>query len=1461
MQHIEIKLYRFIATLLSITIVFASIITIQSNTGGLEQVYAASIDDDPDVNTGTVNGSGVDTSNSEVVHDNGSYDSNQYSSINPSLQGLNFVNIETIKKNSSEQKTDIKESGIYLDNSHDDYLYMYITAKSAISGTKYRTQGFMITTEEWGNHGTATNPPSVYLQVGITYSNQTIVETKMVGGNAANNNAIGKMDLKFTKSGSSFSVPNSDTGSYSDDFEGTGLIGTCYRISKADLYMAFAPYILTQKSNPTLEKNTAPLFLHSINYITTSNGNSWNGPYMTQSATVNEMSALGFSEQSRNDVSLLYNIPCSVPVPGFSFSLIDGVTGNIHINIPFTGADIKNAIDESRSGLYGVEQSGWSAFNIRLGYNNNNSTHPTIQSDGTIEANGKKFMVEGITVIPGTFRQDVQAGGVSEYAETIVKPNLANGTNDFKVKFGVDPNNKTYASKFSSYGINFLSELAPSTQIETVSGLQPSGITTSMNLNRCTTQFNSVEEASNFGLKYWNPLLGCRVYLIVQELSTVDYKGQIMCVDATTGKYLDYNNTVIDYKKDAEAKLKELIIKFSQGSDSYYTENDFYSKGFTEGSWKDLGNFKGWEVEEDAEAMYTQIPTTLKNPNGVYLELDKVEYVNNFEPDSNGEPKETWKEYINRTQLDSIKKVMNGGTPYLSDTNNQDRLDNGLDRRLHDKVVWASKMELKCTQNTYQVNNRDKTTKDFAIKYSIEHPSATKDYTGFDKYTDGRNELQGIPLYRAIYKPIAEIGIVYYDEETGTPLYQESVSPIPNQSVQPAIMKFGVTYYLHEVSYRTNTTVSDDIATTNVPVMKDDLDNGRAVANTISVPQDLVADANRGNTSAYIIRVSCGKTKTEIEVNSEWNLGEYTIGSQYLTKDFDMSVKNPDNSLSNSLSLSSKVTKLQNEELEHEYSKESGNKATCKGYKSKYNWLNNIYEWDADLSRILSPNSNLLFADKYDGNKENSLTYLKNGSGGKVTDRYTLSANSETLSGNLDFNWTSTRFYFNQFTPAFAAYMSDANEDAKKYLVNHELGGMYNEKLSSVSNEYNTAEGEADFTLTLTSKPSSKVGYHYDKYEQHNSCGEGTFVVGSGRVAPDSNNVTLGNAGGKIKSEPTYIAKDLPVAQAVNNVTGTINDNTLTYYTTPKDSTGNDAPLSFYPAYKMLIDNRGSNINAYLLGAKQRKLLPVNVTQITTNSDEILTSVNSTWSRDAVDSGKRVMKAGSVVDVKNRVPLKINVTTYTVVPKINYVESAEVLRNNMLSNHTNTINSFNNTNNYFLLSNLPESFMTNAPAGWKITNRHKTGSDNIIKSRIPDNIGTNISVGNTTSELMTLEAFENQFPNANNKERLAAQLEKNGWYVEEFDGFEVVKKTTTIEVKFSETKFINFIRNGNTDGDAGNFSDTATNAVGNIPARIHGVEFGFFNPELNLFNNRVNCERISKPDTFHVRGSLYENRT
>lgn len=1141
----------------------------------------------------------------------------------------------------------------------------------------------------------------------------------------------------------------------------------------------------------------------------------------------------------------MYDIPISVPTPKFSISFVSEKDGSI-VGQEFQPQAVKQVSAVSKndeSGIYSTSSGQWSAFQATFG---GNITDHVIESDGKLKLqgqDGKEYWIKGLAIMPGTFKK---SGNYDEYIENVVKNNLKNNVTDITQIFGVNADSNVWQNKFSSLGINFYSQ----DSVNTTHGVQPIGFS-DQHVNKGVIAFTDFSKIKETGIRYWNPIMGCRIYVIVSPEVNVgqNYNGQILCVNELTGEYFDCYGKTIDYTGalkniENEYNKKEYVRIQDINLDDYK-----HKKGATHNKYVEAG---------------VEVSPTLVDSLGRYYDFVGAEYVCDFEPTESGVPEVGWESYIMDTQKRSVAQVASGKQPYLtqpdSSVYNQQGmvydsstkrvlgqlLESGDENSKRDgNIIYWSKPYYKSDGEfdkfysgpsliTVQTDTYIKKHEVVTYDLWLEHPNTSSDGT------------KTIPVYRAVYRPRVDVDVVYYDEATGQPLYSNKTFPDNNYSAMPSIIKYGKTYYTHKISYRENTTLSDDIANTSVPVMTESDKN-------ITDGVDLKIDASEEiiNRGSYIVRVACGTTPLPItNITGEKT---FIIPAQYLVKhfDWDMSVKGH-------------TDKKDDIKATHHYTTTNSKGVTSSHqhdyYVEKFDWKKNTFTWDKQLNLILTPSSNpdYLLADR--GNTINNLTRLNNGG------NTSFSANSEDVNGNLNLDFSSTRLAITDHWPLLAKYMGEPNTSAINYLNSHSMSGLTTAGLTP-NTKYNSETGSKSFNW-LVRLFGSDNGYHYSStYGGHDSkCGGSpkSLTTKTANGIKNSSNATKGNNEGTIVAEPTIVAKKLDKSEAkACTVSGDINTKELIYSATPKDSAGNPVSLDFYPAYKMLLgQENGNDIPIYLLGKEQRHLVPVNVAVVTADPTQAVTDMSTTWSRDLADQGKKVMKSGSVIEGKNTAPLKIKLTSYVVVPKEGYVENADAVRNSQKQYHNTMINSIKETTNYNLLTNLPESFNDNAPAEWKRQNNYKVAGDNIIKSRIP-NLNCTITPGATTESKISLKEFEEAYSSVgvNNIARLNKQLEKNGWYQEQFDGFEVIKQVTEFSVTFSTVRFVNFIRNGNTDGNLTNYSDLGV-AVDNITAsKIYGLELGFYEKEFPVFGNKAECKRLTKPEYFHTRGSIYDNRT
>lgn len=726
-----------------------------------------------------------------------------------------------------------------------------------------------------------------------------------------------------------------------------------------------------------------------------------------------------------------------------------------------------------------------------------------------------------------------------------------------------------------------------------------------------------------------------------------------------------------------------------------------------------------------------------------------------------------------------------------------------------------------------QTSTKDNTNLDADKKQTETDVKSGKPVMGPSDNNVSANATVTVPqggIGRAEYTPVAGVDVLYYDNSTGDLIYREKREPSASQTVQGSIDFDGDRYKTVEVSYKLGVDPEDDISSTKSPVMTSSDLNRTQGTKIVLNPGD--------REKQHIIRVSCEK---DGKADGNKDGGVYTIPSQHLTYNFSYKFGEPLTSKvdESSVQLPRDYTHRVFSHYENDYFyDDNGNLdyTTVPVYVDcdvtyEINWGVNRYDWNDTVKEIL----------------DNSLVFAGKGTLTKINNNWHAEGNSFNINVNPSLSFTSHRKDVDGHVPTFAAYMETENARAKNFLKSNDMGSTVSTGLTPGSS-YTNKGGDADATVKVSSGSHlSPHGREFVIIENHSHCGSNEHSKGVASPYEYSEEPYKG----KVIAEPSIVAKPLPEASKVSEVVGNPTDGKVTIYKSPSSA------LKFYPTYKMY----AGGLDAWLLGKEQRNFVPVDVFEVEVLNSNSPITVDSTWSRDAQDVNRLVMKGGYTYGVKSSEPLKIKVTSHIHVPKLNYVENASSIRSSRLQAHTNLVNSIADTTNYKLFSNLPEAFQTSYPAEWKIQNPYKTSSDNVAKSRMnnPVNIRSSISTGAQT--VMSLSALDSKFLNkTQSASRLNGQLETNSWYVEKFDGFEVIKLESTISVSFGETLQTNFIRNG-----GANYNDLAK-AVQNIPAKKFGITFGFKNSALPVNGGTVDLYMLSKPFLFDVRGTLYDDR-
>lgn len=1326
MQKVQHLFNRFVSILLILLLLFACV-----EIGGLNTVYAGGISVGDSNSEDTLHEEEAGSEKDDQVNSGDSDSSSQTDNIygNPDLDGLIFNEITT-------GSTDITKSGIYT-TQEGDYTYLYITAKKASSGKRYRTIGFTIHADKMNGSGLEALQNKIEIRINYGDDSDNInLQTKIYSSNPAIQKLINDgLTINFEKRGSG-------SNQYYEDDDYGNFIGTCYRIE--------TDYLAGIIRNTRIGfDDTSEIYMSGIQAI--NNGSEWNPNSFRDKAPLQEiMASLGFSETSRNvDVPLLFDIPLNLPLPSYTVSTIDISTGE---RLSYEKLKVEDVASFSTS----IDKDPKNSFEQVK------STHVShynmgIQADkGIVTINGKQYYLKGIALMPSTLLDN---GTDSKYLAN-VKDNIKSKRMEFPASFQLT---NDLESRFKKGGYDFYS-VSDNTGVfnHYVEG------TFSYSFNKGVTIFDDLQKLNVVNMIYYNPLFGCNGYWLLEPVGEMKgLNGELLYVNGSTGKYFNLKGKILNYE-DAKNKFLNNLDSSTRNRMVEHT--------------KGMSPYEANKVSTFTDT----VETTIVDADGRVYRLEKIEYVNDFNPDGLGIPQQGWDTYVKETEMKSVENVMQGKDAYI-----------GTEISSRSEFDWLSQIVWGLSDD-YDEDH----TPSWKHKYQYEfrHPSNGDETT--------------LPLYRAVYQRLEEIPVVYYDEKTAQPIKLESTSASIKTVVATKVKLGDKVFNTKELSYKVGISRQDDIDSTRLPIMTD-TDQGRTPRYVINIPEDIVEGAN------YIIRVAC--TTDPVKLESTGDLGTHVIPSQYLSKPFHVDIP-----------LAQHVEEPNDVERTHTYTTTSANgktsRHTCNYIDPDFDMKTNYFDWDSTLERMINP-KNYLFADLYGLTKVNDMKYT---------------SESADITGEMNLDWTSHRVDVDGVAPVFASFMNQQNTKSLAYLKDHSMSDLANEGLVP-NDQYNNKGGDEPVSVAVQEGSKyAEHGWYYKKYTRgHGGCGSENGYINDGyqRSADFTNGIYEGN----VKAEPSTVATALPVAEDFNTVKGTQVDQSMTYIATNKAG-----GVNFFPTYKMFV---GDNSDAWVLGKEKRTLNAMNVAEIKVLNTTPVVDVESTWSRDKVDTGKLVAKGGYVLNTKSNQPMKIQVTTYTVVPKEGWVDDFANVRKTLLDNHNSIISELKTKTNYNVMTNLPESFNENVNDEWKRTNQYKKSGDAWQKSRVPDLNGLSVTSNNTQSSIISLEDLDSLYPDTiNNVQRLKDQLEKNGWYEEKFDGFEVIKQVTTISATFTDTKFVNFIRNGGT-----NYNDVAV-AVRNIPAKVFGIEMGCYKKEVDFFGNKIEVERLTAPFKFNVRGAVYDDR-
>lgn len=909
----------------------------------------------------------------------------------------------------------------------------------------------------------------------------------------------------------------------------------------------------------------------------------------------------------------------------------------------------------------------------------------------------------------------------------------------------------------------------------------------------------SIDTATDINFTYANPLYGMNVYFLLQEYQpSTTNQGSILYVNGQTGMYFPNMETTIDYADEITKAMSGYRSDKIYESDGRADDTDIYEKVITK-----------------------NISYCVQDNLGNSYKLDHLEYVNDFELDpkynhvksndiqTNFEP-DSWSDYITKTQVRSVNLANTGTDPYLGkqlDYKYNESASSG-DNSMEEFTLASLINIIK-----YSYYNREHDAK-YEYESKLIHPLDT---------SDADKTAQRMPLYRAIYMPLGKVNIYYYNVANGLMLEKQNAQPADTMYVKTSINKDDVIYNTQYIGLRKEISYDKVSPGKIVNTVYDSIITPEGET-SIDIPAEQLTDPE------FCLVVSC--TTEEVPRKIDPNTPVYTIGSQWLT---DHYVYNHE--------LSFKVKGFRDV-----YHKVSDGKGGYKEYYSpEYRWGSSYAKWQSQLAEILSLPSKYIAAGwgtltKVSGMEgSSSLTYRSNEEDSHSTPYSVFD------SGEMAFQWTSHRTSVDDVQPILASYMNIKNKEAIKYLTENDMSPLAKEGLTP-NDKYGDNDGVANSqTFTVAISPDTVPQNFGWKYIRVTRDSDGSRSVDSPEYQMPSQ-ITNINCPITVKAEPTIVAKKLAVAADFTGKEGEFKDEKMSYFNACEESS-----IEFYPTYKMLYEG-GKPV--YVLGKEKRTLNPINVADISIEQSQ-MAEVKSTWSRDQQDTGNLSMKSGYVLDTKSKEPLKMTLTTYTVVPKIGYVEKADEVRTKLLDNHNTMVDSLKINNKYDLFTNLPESWNDSVKdEEWRFKNPYTKGTDNVMKSRIPDLKNSKVTSVNQSSSVMSLSDLDNMYKSigVDNAKRLKNQLEKNDWYQEEFEGFEVVKQTTTISMTFDSTQFVNFLRNG------GDNSNDLAKAIRNIPANKFGITAGYYNEEVPFYSNKIEVERLTKPFLFNVRGTVFDDR-
>jgi len=1327
----------------------------------MPQMVLANETTPPPVVTATNGFTGSDTKVEDPIIDSGSKDKDKVDTYhnegnsNPAITGLHFKEVTSGTAN-------LSEPGIYLAQD-EAYTYVYTVAKKAGGGTKYRTIGFTISDTKYPNGDLKGKPNTLTLRIKYGDNSDAIGLEPHFKTNMNSQIVANAVQPVFEKRGK-FDV-TSAKGYYTDDTM-SNLIGTCYRVQTSALSGLI-------RANQPDKWSLETLYLSGIQAVS-KNGvwkNTW---YINKNESIAGLKSVGIGSPSTEEIPDLYNIPIKIPKLEFSVNYINIKTGEV-IKEEKLSPKIVDSLEITK------EKMATNSVQIRkdkmlsifnMGLKNNK---------GIITLDNKTYTLRGVGLMPGI----LDANNKDSLYLKQVKDNIVGkglkfpqscqmSTADMSIIAETGLQFYHTTSTVGDIGVNKL----------TLNGGQ---------FDKGVMAFQSLDRAEDEFIIYNNPIFGCRGYIYVDpDADLTGYNGEMLYVNKETGRYFSIPGKPMDYA----SKESEAIETFS-------SSNNRAGSFIGMDKVKDIRDVEGttnWNVpskpDEDGYA-YDTVNWTVKDGLGKYYILDGIEYLNEFVPAENGTPTQGWLDYAKETERQSTQSVMSGSSAYIGTKLPSIYPDA---EEVSNRFKWSSSIDM-----TYGNNNGS------VIKGTYEQY-----FTAKWCHPLNSNKESAIPMYRAIYKPIGDIDVVYYSKETGKPLRTEKTSPMDDIVVSSKVRLDSVVYNTEQISYRVDTTLQEDIDTTSPPVMNSS-DLNVTSGFELKIPQDVV---DKGN---FIVRVSC--TTGAVPLKPLDDLGNFKIPKNYLSKPFNLSIP-----------LSEHVDKTPDVERSHTYKKGSGKKRTthtCTYTDPKHNWGTNKFSWDSVLERILSP-LNYIFADRYGLTSVNKMDY---------------SSGSEDITGALNLKWTSHRTDVDGVAPVFAKYMAPQNTASLAYLNNHSMKELANVGL--VPNvKYNNKGGVEEFHINVMEGWEQGInGWEYKKGPQgHGGCGRANYMIEQSPKHPKGADFSHAVHGGTVTAEPSYTAKPLAVAGAFGKVEGEFKNSNFTYF-----NTNTNKGIKFYPTYAM---KTGDESTAWVLGKEQRTLNAIQVAEMKILNTKPVVDVQTTWSRDKVDNGKLSMKSGYVLNSKTNEPMKLQLTTYTVVPKDGWVENSAAIRKELLDDHDEMVNQLKINTNYNIMTNVPESFNTNVRDIWKKTNPYRKSGDNILKSRVPAPVGLSVTSVKEGNKILTLNNIDSKYYHmgVDNEKRVKAQLEQNGWYSEKFDGFEIIQQTTVISATYKDTKFVNFIRNG---GE--NYNDLAQPA-GNIEGKNIGLEFGIYKKAVNFMGNNIEVERPTIPKLFFIRGTAYDDR-